>query len=499
MLKQKPLWLFIGLLIISSVWLFVGLGKDPFVDYDEAAYAQVTAESHASGTILNLKFAHKDWLDKPPLYFLTALISSSVFSDIEFAYRFPSALFGLSCIILVWCIVGRSTRRYDIATIAAAALLFTGSFLEISRELRIDTAVTFFILLSYYAFIEHTLAETKRSSETASPTTSHVSLLIGVGIALGIMTKSIIGLFAFIPVAINSVLSNNYAWLKQRYTWIGAVLGLIIVLPWHIYQYAQHGYAFIETYIGVHVFNRYTTNLFPSDVSFTRFLKGWFDVSFPWSLVLIGILFFLIAYTWKVRMWWRERVQTQLPIVIMYTSSITAFGLLLVFSISKTKELSYLAPVYPFMAIAFGTYIYVLAEKIAQPNTRKKIIVALFVLFLFAVNTTYQIGFHKNGTYTLYNYETVRERAQIGALVGKLAGDETVYFYEADFWETVRYYSGNKYLDSIQHLPHEYQRPYYLIIPSEKIDEFSKPYAIVFGGKHLFLIRVNPEMFAFKI
>lgn len=486
---KKYFLLSAGVLLFSIVLLFFQLGKGAFVDYDEAAYAEVVYETLLHGNISHFYFDNKPWLEKPPLFLWTAMLSKQIIPDIEAAMRFPSALAGLITIVLTGALVHLITKKPSLALMASLILITTGSFLDIARQVRLDVPVTMMMLLSYYAFLR---------SYPSPDSSRRWGILIGISIALGCMIKSVIGLFGYIPIILHSLLRKNFSWLNDKFFWIGHAIGAVIILPWHIQQFVVHESEFLHIYINRHVLQRFQENLFPSDVSFFNIISMWFGVSFPWSLLFLCVCGGTCVYILKYRHFFKEKSIALPHIVPLATASLTALFILIIFGVSKTKAISYFTPAYPFMAISLALGVYSLQSYVSHSSQKKLLRYALIIFFVFALHTTLLIGFHKHQQFNLYNYEKVEEQKQIGLLLSHIDDSEIVYFYEKEHWETIRFYSKNKKLEWRGNRPTYAQNSYYLILPKEASETFTFSVSdkIVFQGDHLILVRIGAATFA---
>src|SRR3989344_6261361 len=171
---MKIVWIVL-VLIFSGILLFYGLGNNALTDYDEATYGHVVNETLKSGQFGTLKHSVSgNWFEKPPLYFWLAMFSQKVFSNPEFALRFPSAFFGLLSIALTMLIAFHIGKNYYIAAFAGAILATTPIFIEGARQVRLDIPVTAAILFSFYCFLRG----------LKNP---RWFLGVGIGIAIGFM------------------------------------------------------------------------------------------------------------------------------------------------------------------------------------------------------------------------------------------------------------------------------------------------------------------------
>lgn len=86
----------------------------------------------------------------PPLYFLLILLSKEIFGESDFAYRFPSVLFGLLLIPLLYQF-GLSLAGRKVGLIAALLAVFNPLFIWFSQEARMYTLVILLATAASYA------------------------------------------------------------------------------------------------------------------------------------------------------------------------------------------------------------------------------------------------------------------------------------------------------------------------------------------------------------
>jgi 4-amino-4-deoxy-L-arabinose transferase-like glycosyltransferase len=98
------------LIALASFLVLFHLNRGAFWDYDEASYAEVIQDTEAAGSLLTLYHFKTPWIDKPPLYFWSAMLTERLFTSKELAYRLPSALSGIASIILVVLLLPFSYR-----------------------------------------------------------------------------------------------------------------------------------------------------------------------------------------------------------------------------------------------------------------------------------------------------------------------------------------------------------------------------------------------------
>src|SRR6202012_708036 len=129
-------------LLASACLLFYKLGAEPFQDYDEATYAEVTTESLASHNYLTFTYNYQPYFNKPPLWFWLMDASKSAIGDNELRNRLPSALSGLALILVLIVIVYAVTQNGYAGALAGGVWATTSAFIEPARQARFDILVS---------------------------------------------------------------------------------------------------------------------------------------------------------------------------------------------------------------------------------------------------------------------------------------------------------------------------------------------------------------------
>lgn len=477
----KP-WTLLILVGVSSLFLYtINLGEAPFVDYDEAIYAEVIRESVASGNPFTLTLDGRPWFEKPPLYFFAVMATDKVlhpFSNAklhptEFSARLPSALAGVGCIILVWLIIFQKTRNKRLATLAALILLTTGTFIDNVRQVKLEAPVSAAILFTYYSYIR-LIAYTKWKS------------WMWIALSIGVMLKSVIGLLALPIVLIDMIVSDGpqdlfkrlSSFLKGKSARIGMLVALIIVIPWHLYQTILYGSTFWNHYVLVHVVERFSGNLFVSTVTPAQFL-GWFiGGAVPWSIMLI--CFIPLYFTPRFFMD-RERYR------LFIASTISSFAILLLFSASQTKALSYLTPLYPFMAVAIALgieaiYHHFFRERVRGHLPKLFTVLACFVVGITAISTSVIVGFKRIDSLEVTT-QLAREEENIGDIIRtESTSDIPVAFVTSHNMETVRFYSGGRKMYQFEKDEASSTSDYYIVAPRAELPHVLNSFAVKFAS-----------------
>ncbi len=346
------------LVVIMAYMYYPHAGSYALRDWDESIYAQVAKQSAdwfgfqwlGQGTASPQNF----WLEKPPLVIWLVKASQAVFGVTEFAARFWTPLFGAGIMLLTYLFAFRLFRSRVSGLVAASSFFVCWHFLLSLGTLNYDIPVAFFILLALYGYAG--------SKERAN---SWYVFWLGVG--LGVLTKSVIGLLPIGIVVLHSLATCDWKWLKTRTFWVGVVLSVAIVLPWHLVETFRFGIGFWRSYLFYHVLERFTegieNNGEPMWYYFTIFRQQPYAV-----LAGLGLIFSLWASIKKQR----EFVLPLISFVFLF----------LVFSFSKTKGSGYIVVVYPFLALLIGGAFCALLAKVEAGYIRALATLCLATIFV---------------------------------------------------------------------------------------------------------------------
>ena len=417
-------------LLFSGYTLFYKLGNEPFQDYDEATYAQVTHESLLEGEPSGLSFLNTPYFRKPPLLFWMTTASAHLFKDTEFAYRFPSALAGFATVILAGLICIEAGAGVGAGIVAAAILATTAAWAEFARDLRFDNLVAFWIAAAFYAGVR-------------ALRDSRWFVMVGIMLALAVLTKSVMAIFG--GIALLALLVHGRAFvrsLRDRYFWLGIGAFLLVAVPWHLYMTLTYGLAFWHSYFGTEVIERASLNLFPSSGNPTNadYMGYLFSNAAPWAelfvVALISSLFVMRSMTARVRS-------------VFLAALITILSVLAVALAAKTKAFGYLMPLFPFLAVMLALAGSEVWKWIGNDTVRRSraailkplLIGTIIVIFAYAAALTRYEALHIDPYYGWELGQAYEERA-VGKII-RATPDPEVYAYDGyDFLGSIYYYSG---------------------------------------------------------
>jgi 4-amino-4-deoxy-L-arabinose transferase-like glycosyltransferase len=335
--QRRFRWLMsVGVLGLALVLLFDHLGDGSLHDWDEAIYAQVAREMLLSHTWTTLSWNGAPFFHKPPLYFWLTGLTYKMIGVNELAARFWPAIFGFGVVVLTF-ILGVRFRSWVVGVTAALLLLvvdqgyygYWWNFLSLSRVGMLETALTFWIMAALLLGWE---AERR----------PRLIVFIGLPVGLAVMTKAWSGfLAAAIPMAF--WLSAGQPRASEIAAWaLAALLAGLVILPWHLWQYALHGPQFLHEYVGINL----TGRLFQTFEGHTGSPLDYLDI-LRRGLSIWGYLWPL-AYLWAV---WKacSRGDRRLWLLLAWITLP-----LLLFSLAQTKLGWYINMIYPAIALLLG-------------------------------------------------------------------------------------------------------------------------------------------------
>jgi 4-amino-4-deoxy-L-arabinose transferase-like glycosyltransferase len=117
------------------------------------------------------------------------------------------------------------------------------NFLSLSRVGMLDTLLTFWIMVALVLVWE---AERR----------PWLTVLLGLRVGMAVMTKAWSGfLAAVIPVIYRLFTGKCRPWFPAYWA-VAALLAVMVILPWRLWQYALHGPPFFHEYVGINLSGR---------------------------------------------------------------------------------------------------------------------------------------------------------------------------------------------------------------------------------------------------
>jgi 4-amino-4-deoxy-L-arabinose transferase-like glycosyltransferase len=330
-------WRWLATLAALALPVFLlGLASPGLYDPHESLYAEVAREMVTRGDWLTPYLNGTRYLDKPPLFYWLIGLSYTVFGVSEFAARLPVALAGLGGVLLTWSI-GRRLFGDRVAFVAGLALTASLGYFVFSRQILPDMVLSFFMTCSLYGGVRGLLAERHRPAW---------AVLFYAGLACGVLTKGIVGLFPLAVIGLYLALTGQpHRWRTLIPLW-GGMLIVAVTAPWHVLMAWQNDGYFWHYVVNEHVL-RFLGRRDPIDyvtLPLPVFLLIAFLWLLPWSPYLV------LPVAWGQRPKGQgDRLDGRLLLLLW------AGSLLIFFALSRARLPQYSLPALPALALLIGT------------------------------------------------------------------------------------------------------------------------------------------------
>lgn len=355
-LRSAELWgsAFWLVLLSTTFILFFYIGNVPLLDPDEPVYAETAKEMLQHNDFISPRIYGEFWYDKPPMYYWLVAGAFELFGVSEFAARLPSALLAVICVMYVYYmgakLFGGSTGIFSALILATSIEFFylaKAAVTDITLTLCLTVALLSFLRGQYYLFY--------------------------LFAALATVTKGPVGLlFPGAIVFLFLMFTRNFAQLRHMKIPVGLIIYAFVALPWYILMYRYHGSAFIDTFLGFHNITRFTSPEHPEGVLWYYFIPVLIAGFFPWTSILVQSIWVSLTRSYR-----------DYPALLFL--NIWAAFIFVFFTISQTKLVSYILPMYPALALIAGWYL----NRSCETHYRRRLwswpVVLTGVVLVFAI------------------------------------------------------------------------------------------------------------------
>jgi 4-amino-4-deoxy-L-arabinose transferase-like glycosyltransferase len=327
---MKPKGRVVTALVLGSIaaLYFARLGGTAFWDPDEGRYASVAAAMARSGDWIVPRLGGYPYLEKPPLLYWATAASFRLFGFSEWAGRLPIALLALTGIGAVF-VLGRRTVDRGTGLAAAATLAVSPGYFAMGRLLTTDMLLCCSMTVALAAFF--------LASETGSP---RAYLAFWAASAAATLAKGPVGLALTVAVAVAYALVSRQWRVLVEMRWIaGAVLVAVLVVPWFVAVQMRHP-EFLEFFVVRQHLERFLSSQAEHRESLLFFVPVFLGGFFPWWIYLPA----------AVGRDGRGEGERRLSLFLW----IWAGAILVFFSVSSGKLMSYILPALPPMALLAG-------------------------------------------------------------------------------------------------------------------------------------------------
>ncbi len=343
LVKHAEFFTVLGLCILFYFLFFHNIWSYALMDVDESRYVSMSKDMFNTKDFMTLYLNKEFFFEKPPLYFWSECLSFALWGKItEATARFPVAMWGtLSCLAVYY--LGRKVVSRLFGAVSSLILATSLEFLILAKFAILDIVLASCVTLSLcFGMSVYYVKEQNKK---------YMWWLFYIFSGLAVMAKGIPGFVVpFGSMFFISIYSKKFKEIfRPQYFIIGSVLFLGITLPWHIHMLNIHNPLFFNEYIMKHHVSRF---LGSGDLGrqqpFYFYLLTVLWGFFPW---IVSTLVVLIRKIVKRDFGFRGKNDTQR---LMMYAGISAVFMLLFFSSSKTKLITYILPIYPMFALLGG-------------------------------------------------------------------------------------------------------------------------------------------------
>ncbi len=326
------------LTVLCCVFFTFMLGNRALSVPDEGRYVEIPREMVQTGDYITPRLNGVKYFEKPVLFYWLEAFSIKLLGMSEFTLRLWPALFTLFGCLAVGVAGARLFGRLT-GLLASVVLATSLLYYALGRAIILDMPVSVLLSLALLSFLIGT-------HET--PGLKRRLYLWGfyAFCALAVLAKGLIGIV--IPGMIIGawiMLLGEWRLLKTIYLPSGLAVFLLIAAPWHLLVGRANPEFFNFYFIHEH-FQRYLTKVHG------RYQPVWFFIPivflglFPWSAFLVQAIKHNTPSSWRERHEHRDAL-----FLILWAGLVFIF-----FSISDSKLVPYILPVFPPLALLIGRY-----------------------------------------------------------------------------------------------------------------------------------------------
>lgn len=361
-ISLKPeLFTILGLGILFYFLFFHNIWAYPLMDTDETRYVSMARDMFNTKDFLTLYLNGEYFFEKPPLFFWIEAVSFGLFGKInEFTARFPVAFLG-SLVCFAVYFTGKKVVSRSYGVISSIILATSIEYSMLSKLAILDIVVASCIAFSLSFGIAVFFCRESRKK--------YYWWLFYMFSALAVMAKGIPGfVIPFGSIFLIALYAKKVKEIfKPVYIIPGVFVFLVLTLPWHIIMCKLHNPMFWNEYIIKHHVARFLGSKEidrsqPFYFYFLTLLWGFFPWVISCSVVWFSKINKLSNKSFFANFGTTERFILYNIIIVLFT--------LFFFSLSETKLITYILPLYPSLAY-LGGYVWF---KYVENNENQKII-----------------------------------------------------------------------------------------------------------------------------
>jgi len=348
-------------ILVALAW-FATIAWRPLLEPDEGRYAEIPREMWVSGDWVTPRLNDVKYFEKPALQYWATAAMYSVFGVREWTSRFFSCALAFLCIPLTYAFARHLYKSDAIAGAAAAVLAINPLFLIIGQINLLDSALTFFLVASMFAFLRAGDAPPGSSEER------RWMLITALALGLAVLSKGIVALvLAGGALVLHMIVMRSVRPLRRWHLALTVPLFLLVTVPW---------------FVAVSLRNPEFPQFFFIHEHFSRFMTDEADRAGPIWFFLPYLLLAVLPWIAHIRVTVgapRDPSQSTVWFLLIWCALVVVF-----FSVSHSKLPPYIMPMMPPLAVLLAPRIAERAGAIRQATwiTAALILILAVVLVL---------------------------------------------------------------------------------------------------------------------
>lgn len=337
-------WLLVVLAVVAAATALylVDLDQMPLTDRDEGEYAASVGAMFRGGDFLVPTLNGVHYLEKPILTFWLIAGAQALLGPGELAARLPSACAALALLLWLGYLALTVSRGPAFTALALAAAAFTPLMALVGRASLTDMPLTLFTTLSLGAFF--------LANERQAPADRPWWWLAWAGLGLGFLTKGPVALAVVLPSAlVYALVQGRFLHCLRRAQWLwGPLIFLVINLPWYGLAFWRLGDEFWRAFFLSQNLRRFSEVLLGHGGGYFYYLPVLLLGFWPFGAAGLTALGAALAKNPKAAR------QADPLARLRLLAAITVLVVLATFTLAATKQINYILPAWPWLAILAG-------------------------------------------------------------------------------------------------------------------------------------------------
>jgi 4-amino-4-deoxy-L-arabinose transferase-like glycosyltransferase len=341
-------WQVSALLVLAAglALYLLWLGDMALTDRDEGEYAAAVAAMERNHDYVVPTLNGKPYLEKPILIFWAVAAGQTLTGDGELGARLPSAISAILLMLFAGWLVWRTAGSLAPGVLTAALTGFTPLMALVGRACLTDAMLALFTTTSLGLFFVAT--------EKEAPRDRSWYLAAWAALGLAFLSKGPVGLAVVLPAAlVYAIWQGKFLQVLRRAQihW-GLLIFLAINLPWYGLAFYRLGETFWNAFFVSQNLRRFSEVLLGHGGGYFYYLPVILVGCFPLAAAALPELGRTLFANRK------EARATDAMARLRLFAAIASVWTFVVFTLAATKQINYILPALPFLAVLGGYFLW---------------------------------------------------------------------------------------------------------------------------------------------